>query len=46
MHFHIKNKSKFTMVVREYEVNIPYGLIEIKKIRLLRWLKNLKLVIT
>ncbi len=29
--YHTKSKSKFTVVVRQYEVNIPYGLMEIKK---------------
>ncbi len=28
--YHTKSKSKFTVVVRQYEINIPYGLMEIK----------------
>jgi len=43
MHFHIKNKSKFTMVVREYEVNIPYGLIEIKKNKITKMVEKPKI---
>ena len=38
--FHSKNNSKFTIVVRQYEVNIPYGLIEIKKNKITKMIEK------
>jgi len=40
INYHLKHKSKFTIVVRQYEVNIPYGLIEIKKNKITKMIEK------
>ena len=33
--FHLKNKSKATMAVKEYIVNVPYGVLKINNLNIL-----------
>ncbi len=40
VNFHLKNNSKFTIVVRQYEITLPYGLIEIKKNKITKMIEK------